>query len=226
MKQRIIVTDGGEFREGSNVIRKLRELNKYFASSLAVQRRHALTEVQKSHGSQELGGIIDVDVRVASVVNFFQRSIVNYTAFEWYFKNGKDGKKEEAIFTCISENEWSLIVEMEAIMHRVAELVLVESQAANTLSSTMFVLLRVASARMNTYTFAAYQLNSLRYKDTNEKNFPCIELQFDKISELGHPCITRTLPQIATRLPRPLVTNWHVLERRHLDVESERVAVA
>ncbi|KAJ8519120.1 hypothetical protein ON010_g18113 [Phytophthora cinnamomi] len=64
MKRQIIVTVGGEFREGSNVIRKLRELNKYFTSSLAVQRQHALTKVQKSCGLPELGGLIDVDVRV------------------------------------------------------------------------------------------------------------------------------------------------------------------
>ncbi|GMF49473.1 unnamed protein product [Phytophthora lilii] len=115
----------------------------------------------------------------------------------------REAKKDAALFTCITDAEWELAVEMEAIVHRVAELALVESQAANMLSSTLYVVLRVASARMNSYQRAADQLNCPRDEDTYEVNFPRVELTFSNISDLGHRCITRTLHQIAKRLPKP-----------------------
>jgi hypothetical protein len=175
VKERVFVTEGGQFREGACVIRKLRALNKYFASSTAVQRGHRLAEVQRFEGLPELGGMIDVDVRVASVVKLFQRSIVNYTAYESYFRSVKEAKDDREVFTCISMSEWELVVEMEAIVHRLAEIALVESQAANMLSSTMYVLLRVAHIRMNSFKFTAYQLDGPRDEDTNETNFPRVE---------------------------------------------------
>ncbi|KAG4238273.1 hypothetical protein PC116_g13685 [Phytophthora cactorum] len=49
-------------------------------------------------------------------------------------------------------------------------LALVESQAANTLSPTLYILLRVASTRINSYKFSAYQLNSPRDEATTGPN--------------------------------------------------------
>ncbi|OWZ14566.1 hypothetical protein PHMEG_00011940 [Phytophthora megakarya] len=178
--KREIVTEGGEFREGHNLI-----------------------DLQTLHNLPVLSGIIDVDVRVASVVKLFQRSIVNYLAYQRYFQSVKEAKKDEKVFTCISQEEWNMVIETEAIVHRIADLILVESQTANMLSSTMDVLLRVASARKNSYNFFAYQLHVLgpRDEDTNENNFSRVELLFKDVSDLGH----RTLHHIARRLPNPSV---------------------
>ncbi|KAG3111459.1 hypothetical protein PI125_g9092 [Phytophthora idaei] len=205
MKKRIFMTEGGAFPEGFAVIRKLRALNKFFANTVAVQRGHKLTEVQQLHGLPEISGPIDIDVRVESVVKLFQRSIVNYTAYQWYFRTVPDAKKDMEVFICISTAEWELVVEMEAIVQRVAELALVESQAANTLSPTLYILLRVASTRINSYKFSAYQLNSPRDKATTDKTFPRVELLYCDISDLGHRCIARTEHQIAFTLPKPSV---------------------
>ncbi|KAG6966960.1 hypothetical protein JG687_00004543 [Phytophthora cactorum] len=81
MKKRVFVTEGGAFPEGFAVIRKLRALNKLFTNTVAVQRGH------------KISGPIDIDVRVESVVKLFQRSIVNYTAYQWYFRTVPDAKK-------------------------------------------------------------------------------------------------------------------------------------
>ncbi|KAG1711378.1 hypothetical protein DVH05_008632 [Phytophthora capsici] len=204
-KQRTYVTKGGQFGEGAAVIRKLRTLNNYFASSTAVQRGHRLASLQRFNSLPELAGLVDVDVRVASVVKLFRRSIVNYAAYKLYFETVKDAKDDKAIFSCISSVEWKLVIEMEAIVNRLAQLALVESQAANILSSTMYALLRVAAARIKSYKFQAYQLDAPRDEDTNESNFRRIELTYTNISQLGRRCIARTLHQIAQRLPAPSV---------------------
>ncbi|KAJ8571528.1 hypothetical protein ON010_g5306 [Phytophthora cinnamomi] len=73
------------------------------------------------------------------------------------------------------------------------------------LSSTMYVLLRVASARMNSYKFATYCLHGPRDTDTNERNFSRVELKLTDLSDLAHRCIKRTLHQIAERFPKPSV---------------------
>jgi len=109
------------------------------------------------------------------------------------------------VFSSISDGDWELVVQLEAVMQRVADLALVESQSAAIISSTMYVFLRVASAQMNSYTFAAYCLNGVRDEDTNEKNFPRVQLTRLDMSELAERCIMRTLHQIASRFPEPSV---------------------
>ncbi|KAL3662394.1 hypothetical protein V7S43_012721 [Phytophthora oleae] len=81
VKRSVVVTQGGEFQEGAQVIRKLRALNKYFASSKSPQRIDGLKQVQKFHKLPQLAALIDVDVRVAFVVKLLQIYIVNYPAF-------------------------------------------------------------------------------------------------------------------------------------------------
>ncbi|KAE8876541.1 hypothetical protein PF005_g7009 [Phytophthora fragariae] len=73
------------------------------------------------------------------------------------------------------------------------------------ISSTMYVLLRVAFARMNSYKFSSYCLGGARDTETNEKNFPRIQLMLPDLSGLVQRCIKRTLYQIAERLPKPSV---------------------
>ncbi|KAE8971056.1 hypothetical protein PR001_g26777 [Phytophthora rubi] len=73
------------------------------------------------------------------------------------------------------------------------------------ISSTMYVLLRVASARMNSYKFSSYCRGGARDTETNEKNFPRIQLMLPDLSDLAQRYIKRTLYQIAERLPKPSV---------------------
>ncbi|OWZ01430.1 hypothetical protein PHMEG_00027181 [Phytophthora megakarya] len=204
-KNKKVVTEGGEFKEGGRVIRKLRALNLYFGSTKSPQRIARLKEVQRLFKLPQLAALIDVDVRIGSVIKLLQRSIINYAAFKAYFQNPRTDTSERDVFVCITDADWSLAIELEAILHRVSELALVESQTANMLSSTMYVFLRVASVRLSSYKYTAFQLDGLRDEDTNEKNFARVEMKFEQISDLGYRCISRTLSQIAKRLPRPSV---------------------
>ncbi|KAG1708730.1 hypothetical protein DVH05_022355 [Phytophthora capsici] len=183
------------------LIRKLRTLNNFFSSSRSSERIARLKQVQIFHRLPELATLVDVDVRVASTVKLFRRSIINYPAFQAFFQNASSS--DAAVFNCISQSEWELAIQLEAIIYRVAELALVESQSATMLSSTMYVLLRVASTRMNSYKFLAYNLNGARNGDTNEKNFPRVELKLTEMTELAQRCIKRTLHQIRERIEKP-----------------------
>ncbi|EGZ24662.1 hypothetical protein PHYSODRAFT_325756 [Phytophthora sojae] len=174
VQTRTVVTKGGAFPEGGNVIRKLRALNNFFASSKSPERVARLKDVQKFHKLPQLAALVNIDVRVASTIKLFQRLIINFSAFQAFFQSANVAKDEKHVFNRITDAEWALVIQMEAIMH-VAELALVEAQSASMLSSTMYVLLCVASARMNSY------------------------------KTLAQRCITRTLHQIAERLPQPSV---------------------
>ncbi|KAG3020149.1 hypothetical protein PC120_g9451 [Phytophthora cactorum] len=110
------------YRVVTDPVTKAKMKKRVFVTEGAVQRGHKLTEVQQLHGLPEISGPIDIDVRVESVVKLFQRSIVNYTAYQWYFRTVPDAKKDMEVFICISTAEWELVVEMEAIVQRVAEL--------------------------------------------------------------------------------------------------------
>uniref|UniRef100_H3GMY1 Uncharacterized protein n=1 Tax=Phytophthora ramorum TaxID=164328 RepID=H3GMY1_PHYRM len=205
VKKRVVVTQGGAFPEGGAVIRKLRNLNNFFASSKSPERIARLRDVQNFHKLPQLAALIDIDVRVASTIKLFRRSIINYPAFQAFFQNANVAKDQKNVFTCITCAEWELVAQMEAVMQRIAELALVESQSATMLSSTMYVLLRVASARMNSFKFSSYCLNGARDTDTNEMNFPRAPVTLPDLSQLTQRCIKRTLHQIAERLPLPSV---------------------
>ncbi|ETM41676.1 hypothetical protein L914_12568 [Phytophthora nicotianae] len=186
------------------VKKRLRALNNFFASSRSSERIAHLKQVQMFHRLPELATLVDADVRVASPVKLFRRSIINYPAFQAFFQNASSS--DEAVFNCISQSEWELAVQLEAVVCRVAELALVESQSATMRSSTMYALLRVASTRMNSYKFLAYNLNGTRSVDTNEKNFPRVELKLTDLSELAQRCIKQTLHQIRDRIEKPSTT--------------------
>ncbi|ETK83623.1 hypothetical protein L915_11233, partial [Phytophthora nicotianae] len=204
VKKRVVVTMGGAFPEGSALIQKLRALNNFFVSSRSSERIDRLKQVQQFHKLPVLAALVDVDVRVASTIKVFRRSIINYPAFQAFFQNTPSG--DAGVFNCITRAECELAVQLEAVLYRVAELAPVESQSATVLSSTMFVLLRVASNRMNSYKFSACAIDGARDMDTNENNFPRVEIKLTDLSELAQRCIKRTFHQILERLEKPSTT--------------------
>ncbi|KAL3658150.1 hypothetical protein V7S43_016781 [Phytophthora oleae] len=82
VKKKVLVTKRGAFPEGGKLIRKLRALNNFFASSRSAEIIARLKQVQKFHQLHELAAMVDIDVRVASTIKLFRGSIVNYAAFQ------------------------------------------------------------------------------------------------------------------------------------------------
>jgi hypothetical protein len=78
-----IVTPGGAFPEGLEVIQKLRNLAKYFGTGQRKQR--LVDDIQ--HGLPQFDGL----TRVASVCNLFQTSIQHYYGMLRFYTDIKRG---------------------------------------------------------------------------------------------------------------------------------------
>ncbi|KAE9142513.1 hypothetical protein PF004_g33124, partial [Phytophthora fragariae] len=61
-----------------------------------------------------MGTTLDCDTHVAFTVKLFQQTIVNYSAFAFYFQKPEKGD-DASVFECLSAAEWRLVTEMEAI---------------------------------------------------------------------------------------------------------------
>ncbi|KAL3674049.1 hypothetical protein V7S43_000001 [Phytophthora oleae] len=163
IKKKVAMTKGGSFPEGGVIIRKLRLLNNFFASSRSPERIAKRKEVQKFYKLPQLSAIVDID----------RAELTN---------------AEKAVFTNISNAEWELVVQLEAVVQQITDLALVESQSTTMLSSTMYVLLRVAATRMSPYKFTATSLHGTRNADTNEKNFSRCQLTLPDLCDLAERC--------------------------------------
>ncbi|POM59447.1 hypothetical protein PHPALM_31825 [Phytophthora palmivora] len=94
VKKRVVMTKGGAFLESGAIITKLSALNNFFASSKLPERIARLKDVQQFHKPPQLTVFIDIDVRVASTIKLFQRSIINFPAFLAFFQNADLSKKK------------------------------------------------------------------------------------------------------------------------------------
>ncbi|KAE8956173.1 hypothetical protein PR002_g31555 [Phytophthora rubi] len=143
-------TVGGAFQEGRDLIRRIRALNNYFSTQ---QRCKRLEDVQKFFCLLSMGTTLDCDTRVAFTVKLFQQTIVNYSAFAFYFQKPEKGD-DASVFECLSAAEWRLVTEMEAIGCSIADLARIEVQRSGLVASELIVLLKFAADRLNGNMFS------------------------------------------------------------------------
>ena len=126
-----MVTEGGAFPEGRRVHDAVARLNKFFHYG---QRLKQLTLIQQCHSLPDVVPQIDAITRVAYMVKMYRCSILNYYAFKDYFSDGTrcgKSKKEKQAFTCyrdISGDDWTLMIEIEAVLHSCAILLVSHKQ--------------------------------------------------------------------------------------------------
>ncbi|KAG1693319.1 hypothetical protein DVH05_023783 [Phytophthora capsici] len=192
-KERRVCTVGGPFPEGARLIKKVRSLNNYFNSPQRVER---LTKLQQFYGLPELSPIVDCDTRVASSVTLFQRTIVNYSAFRDYFRHD-----DPQVFANLSEDEWELLVEMQAITGSLADLARIEVQWSNQVASELIVLLKAAFDRLSTDKYQIYNIDAVRTPKTNENSLPRREVHLSTLPTNAQVCVRRIKSQVAKRVP-------------------------
>ncbi|KAG2759622.1 hypothetical protein Pcac1_g28362 [Phytophthora cactorum] len=119
------------YRVVTDPVTKAKMKKRVFVTEGAVQRGHKLTEVQQLHGLPEISGPIDID-RISGI-----------------FELSPTQKKDMEVFICISTAEWELVVEMEAIVQRVAELACIGGVTSGkyTISNSVYT----ASRRVYAY---------------------------------------------------------------------------
>ncbi|OWZ15292.1 hypothetical protein PHMEG_00011099 [Phytophthora megakarya] len=151
-KQHVIATSGGAFPERGALVKKFRKLNNYFNTTTRMGR---LEELQKFYHYPVLKTFLDIEVRVASTVSLFRRSIVNFRAFEKYFSADNEDD-DSTVFRAISTSDWELVIELEGILNVVARLASVEIQCEQLLSSETMVLLKCAYDNISASEFWCY----------------------------------------------------------------------
>ncbi|OWY90197.1 hypothetical protein PHMEG_00041788 [Phytophthora megakarya] len=129
--RRTLVTTGGTLPKGAELVKKVRKLNNYFTTTTRIAR---LEEVQKFYQYPILRTKVDVEVRVASTISVFQRTIVNFKAFEKYFERC-DPDDDPSVFKSLTDDDWKLMVELEPVLNNISHLALVEIQRERLLAS-------------------------------------------------------------------------------------------
>ncbi|KAE9275703.1 hypothetical protein PF001_g26463, partial [Phytophthora fragariae] len=116
-------------------------------------------------------------------VKLFQQTIVNYSAFAFYFQKPEKGD-DASVFECLSAAEWRLVTEMEAIGCSIADLARIEVQRSGLVASELIVLLKFAADRLNGNMFSLYDFDACRNTTTTVKSFPRHAVRVNELSPL------------------------------------------
>ncbi|KAL3665787.1 hypothetical protein V7S43_009216 [Phytophthora oleae] len=189
-------TIGGAFKEGRNLIKKVRLLNNYFSTQ---QRCKRLEEVQDFYCLPKMTPTLDCDTRIAFTVKLFKKTIIDYSALRGYFQN-RDKGDDASVFDCISREDLCLVAEMEAIVVSIADLARIEVQRRDLVASELVVLLKYAADRVHSNIFSVYDITETRPTTTTVDTFPRRTIPVAGLSELARTCLARMKGQIKTRM--------------------------
>ncbi|KAE9078741.1 hypothetical protein PF010_g23026 [Phytophthora fragariae] len=146
-----------------------------------------------------MGTTLDCDTHVAFTVKLFQQTIVNYSAFAFYFQKPEKGD-DASVFECLSAAEWRLVTEMEAIVCSIADLARIEVQRSGLVASELIVLLKFAADRLNGNMFSLCDFDACRNTTTTVKSFPRHAVPVDELSPLAHTCLACLKGQVEQRI--------------------------
>ncbi|KAI9980947.1 hypothetical protein PInf_010297 [Phytophthora infestans] len=185
-------TVGGAFEEGRDLIKRVRALNNYFSTQQRCQR---LEKMQEFYGLPKIGPTLDCDTRVAFTVKLLERSIVNYSAFQYYFQCREKGD-DPSVFECLEHTDWRLMAEMESIVGSIANLARIEVQRSDLVASELIVLLKFAADRLYSNSFSKFHLNAPRDPMTTVDTFRRISISGEAFSGLARVCLARMKGQL------------------------------
>ena len=136
---RTVVTpgaDGGSFTEATIAISKTRVLVKYFGTP---DRRTKLKDFadQRSFTNYTIPGI-DGETRAAGIPTLIQKVVFNYSLLHKFFTE-ECPHTEQEVFTCITEDEWILLIEIEAITEPLAKFTRSNVQSGSVVTASYFL---------------------------------------------------------------------------------------
>ncbi|GMG15510.1 unnamed protein product [Phytophthora fragariaefolia] len=161
------------------------------------QRCSRLEDVQEFYCLPNIKSMVDCDTRVAFTVKLFQETILNYSAFRAYFQKADDS----SVFDNLKLADWKLVAEMEAIVGSIADLVRIEVQRNELVTSELILLLKFAADRLKNDTFWVCDLDAIRTKSTTVASFPRYETSAKNLSKLSQTCLARMKGQVEQRIP-------------------------
>ena len=136
---RTVVTpgsDGEAFTEATVAISKMRTLVKFFGTP---DRRAKLKNFadQRSFVNYTVPGI-DGETRAAGIPTLIQKVVFNYSLLHEFFTE-ECPHTEQEVFTCITEEEWNLLIEMEAIVEPLAKFTRANVQSGSVVTASYFL---------------------------------------------------------------------------------------
>jgi hypothetical protein len=195
---RTIVTPGGAFPEGLEVIQKLRNLAKYFGTG---QRKQRLVDKQDfydiPHGLPQIDGL----TRVASVCKLFQTSIQHYYGMLRLYT---DLKEEDDIafvklFDEITEEDWELIAEMESLTFILVSYALGEAQMDKVMASKSFYFRSICKKYCTLQSFDLMKLTERPMKNDTIKCWKRRSKTINSFTDTGKKCLQRLSQQLDLR---------------------------
>ncbi|ETP35211.1 hypothetical protein F442_16553 [Phytophthora nicotianae P10297] len=100
-----IVTPGGEFKDGSRVIQKLRDVATFFNTP---QRLQKLKEIKKLYNLPPADIKVDAKTRVSYAISLMRRSVYNYYALTKYFDSAPENEQPLSAYNLCVPNEEEL----------------------------------------------------------------------------------------------------------------------
>ncbi|KAL3673973.1 hypothetical protein V7S43_001658 [Phytophthora oleae] len=189
-------TIGGAFEEGRLLGRRVRDLNNYFSTEQRCQR---LEEVQGFYSLPKLAITLDCETRVAYTVRLFQRSMVNYSAFQGNFQKCDTGD-DPTVFKRLGHADWLLMAELEAIVGAFADFARAEVQRKDLVASELIVLLKYTVDRLRCDEFMVCDIDAPRSATTTISSFPRYKVPVEELSPLGRTCLARLKGQVDRRI--------------------------
>ncbi|KUF82615.1 hypothetical protein AM587_10008456 [Phytophthora nicotianae] len=153
-------------------------------------RCQRLEKTQAFYGLPEIVPTLDCDTRVAFTVKLLERSIVNYSAFQYYFQCREKGD-DPSVFECLEHADWRLMAEIESIVGSIADLARIEVQWSDLVASELIVLLKFEADRLYSNSFSMFDLNAPRDPMTTVDTFRRILISGEAFSGLARVCLAR-----------------------------------
>ena len=194
----VIVTPGGEFREGSRIVKASRAQGLYFDKS--PQRKGRLDQAKNIVDGPNVEMKNFPETRVGYVVETFQRTMANYQNLK--VLSNSDAEFQQ-VFSKISEADWKAIQEVEAVMRILHMYSLDASQqsSAGNISLIPFYRKMLKKATSKT-SFKVMSLDKVS-KTARIGNWPRTERDVERFTDIGKHCLHRVKLQIDLRLPAP-----------------------
>jgi hypothetical protein len=196
-KEKIIITPGGSFVEGFDLIKKLRQLAKYFGTG---QRKQKLMDIQERYALPTGIPLIDGMTRVASCHKLFQTSILHYYAMDRLYRDlVAENDEFIELWKNLSPECWTLVQELESLTSMLVIYAIGEAQIDRVTASKNFYFRRICERYCENEKYKVMELNERPEKRSTVSDWIRIEKPLSEFSDLGKRCLERLKRQLENR---------------------------
>ena len=194
-RQGHVVSIGGRFHEGGNLVKKHKEMYLLFARSSA--RSNKLKLLQAASMLPVLAMKENCDTRISSIWSMFARALVNRRALDMFVASLQPTDTLRKSF--LTDEEWELTKELEALLFAVAELTRIVQDEKQIIDSMSLVLKQDLACKLQ-----KKHLRVIEDSDaTNERKRKRVNRSWAACSRPGKVAWCRLMWAVSWWFPRP-----------------------